>query len=411
MDDLSSVISQCTTDSWKEALVAALTHGRDHTSSFCESLGQRLQSESGTNLSIIQSAILCYICAGSVEHLAEAWMAAQPDSTLSSTKELQDLIEVIVLLQKALELHGRNTNATGKLADLLTRYASLLAAQGALNSALAYLGPSDDSDIIELRERLYYALGHKQAFAVRGASQAQTNYAKSQTLHRFSQPRVSLTNNTFNPLQQTAQLNNSVSNAVPPVVQTASPPQIWNTAPTTNNQQSWNQTAFSSNPQVVKPPLIPTQSVPENLPHPPRPSSVSSQGSAAPITSRSKYVLDPSVQSSAGYGQTNNYNNPMQPNPFHGSPIYGQTQPNNVPTYNQFNTMPFTGGNSFNNNQTNTSIFNPTSVSTLAPNLPPVELAQSALQQQQIQRNPTPPPGWNDPPALKSSRPVCFIFN
>lgn len=52
------------------------------------------------------------------------------------------------------------------------------------------------------------------------------------------------------------------------------------------------------------------------------------------------------------------------------------------------------------------SILNPQPINTFAPGLPPIEVAQPALQQN-IQRNPTPPPGWNDPPALtKSNRPV-----
>lgn len=51
------------------------------------------------------------------------------------------------------------------------------------------------------------------------------------------------------------------------------------------------------------------------------------------------------------------------------------------------------------------SILNPQQASTFAPGLPPIEVAQPAIQQN-MQRNPTPPPGWNDPPVLKSARPV-----
>lgn len=43
--------------------------------------------------------------------------------------------------------------------------------------------------------------------------------------------------------------------------------------------------------------------------------------------------------------------------------------------------------------------------------VPPIEVAQQALGHQ-IQRNPTPPPGWNDPPPLtKSVRQVSFYFD
>lgn len=83
--------------------------------------------------------------------------------------------------------------------------------------------------------------------------------------------------------------------------------------------------------------------------------------------------------------------------------------PYSQPTYNQFVSNPVStlaGGQP--------SILNPQPASTFAPGLPPIEVAQPAIQQN-IQRNPTPPPGWNDPPALrKSSRPVSNnikIFN
>lgn len=281
-DDWGAVITQCTTDSWKEALVATLTHCRDLAPALCERLGERLQTEGANQISLVQSAILCYICAGNVERLAETWLKTHPqpdglvDNIPTSTKELQDLIEVVVLFQKALELQGRNVNVSGKLADLLSQYAGLLAAQGALSSALTYLGPSDDPDIVELRERLYYALGHKQAYApkARTLSHNQNIYGQSQApaVNKFQ--RTSLTNNNFNVAP--------VSNNVPPAApfnagftnsnQSQPPaPQLWN-APT-----SLVQTTPNLNPLL--PPVQSKPPVDAGLPpQPPRPSSVSSQG-------------------------------------------------------------------------------------------------------------------------------------
>lgn len=295
-DDWSSVVSQCSTDSWKEALVATLTYCRDHVPVLCERLGERLQCENVNNLSSIQNAILCYICAGNAERLAESWLAAQSQATdgdvIPSTKELQDLIEVVILFQKALELQGRNVNATGKLAELLSQYAGLLASQGALNSALTYLGPSDAADIVELRERLYFSLGHKQAYAanIRSQSQAQNIYAKSQTPNKFTQ-RSSI--GSIQPLQPTT-FNNSFNssnfnnNGFPPVpAAAASPPQLWNNplpAHPQAQQQQWNSTPF--NPVQSNPVVPPVQTKPpaaqpplfDPTAQPPRPSSVSSQG-------------------------------------------------------------------------------------------------------------------------------------
>lgn len=118
--------------------------------------------------------------------------------------------------------------------------------------------------------------------------------------------------------------------------------------------------------------------------------------------SRSKYVVDPSVQSSSSYGQTANMFAPLpQQQTFTSQPTsYGASynQPFNQPVSN---TMPNIG---------QSSILNPQPVNTFAapPGLPPIEVAQQAFPQN-VQRNPTPPPGWNDPPVLKSSRPVSVF--
>ena len=62
--DWSGVVTQCTIDSWKEALVAALTHCNAQLPLLCERLGERLQIESHGDFELAKNAILCYICAG-----------------------------------------------------------------------------------------------------------------------------------------------------------------------------------------------------------------------------------------------------------------------------------------------------------------------------------------------------------
>lgn len=127
---------------------------------------------------------------------------------------------------------------------------------------------------------------------------------------------------------------------------------------------------------------------------------------SAPL-SRSKYVLDPSVQSSSSYGQS------YAPTPqtfgtqsqtFGAQPQTFGTQPS---TYGAPFSQPFSQSVSqpVNTLTGQSSIMQPQQASTFAPGLPPIEVGQPAIQQN-IQRNPTPPPGWNDPPVLKSARPV-----
>ena len=64
-------------------------------------------------MNIAKNAILCYICAGNVEQLVDAWPKLNNTNLLHSEnltniKDLQDLIEIVMLLQKAIEMQGRN---------------------------------------------------------------------------------------------------------------------------------------------------------------------------------------------------------------------------------------------------------------------------------------------------------------
>lgn len=54
---------------------------------------------------------------------------------------LQDLVEIIMVLQRSLAAAGRPVNLSegSTVSSLLCQYASLLAAQGALNTAVSYL--------------------------------------------------------------------------------------------------------------------------------------------------------------------------------------------------------------------------------------------------------------------------------
>uniref|UniRef100_A0A182T7L0 Ancestral coatomer element 1 Sec16/Sec31 domain-containing protein n=1 Tax=Anopheles maculatus TaxID=74869 RepID=A0A182T7L0_9DIPT len=389
-----------------------------------------------SNTDLARNAILCYICAGSTERLVEAWQlskGSQPaggdlggddelDKNNNSNRDLQELVEVSMLLQKALEKQGRPSQAVGKLADLLSQYAGLLAAQGSLPSALTYLGNSTDPEMEELRERLYYALGHK-TYTPMGTGRPQ--YASQQ------QPPF---NPMFPTIGQAAKLK-AYGQTMP-----AAPVPTLNTAPSMPQQTSWSTTPFQQPPMGVvppnpvanpvappplatKPPVGPPPSgtgINNDLSQPPRPSSVSSQSGGSTL-GRAKYVLDPSVQSGSNYGQqSSNFYNPMayqqqpqQPN----APIVNQ--PPQQPMSNFYNPASAPG------QPNNFKPFTPAPLVQASPYMPgisPLDVTQQQQQQQpgmgypppppqataappmaNMQRNPTPPPGWNDPPALKSS--------
>ena len=85
-----------------------------------------------------------------------------------SPEALQDLVEVVMTLKSAAE---RVTSQAievnkGPLSEQLTKYANILAAQGALSAALTYLGQSNEESINLLRERLQGALGGQASEAM-----------------------------------------------------------------------------------------------------------------------------------------------------------------------------------------------------------------------------------------------------
>lgn len=388
MADWSGVISQCTIDSWKEALVAALTHSKIHTPLLCERLGERMQMESAGDSSIMQNSILCYICAGSIERIVDAWSVINGNDSLEDSSKLQELVEIVILLNKGMERHGQNTPVYGKYAELLSKYASLLAAQGSLEMALTYIGTSqDDPKIVELRERLNFALGHKQ--------------------QQIQQPRKSI--GFGNSAYQNLQPRQSVGRSMSTSSGSGMPPNSFNTGlpnATSNHYDAmWNQPAVpqplipTSPPQVPLMSRAPTLMNPvENLPQPPRPSSVSSISSqpsgAGASSSKPKRLLDPSVSSNTGgFGQMP-ASMPFNPNPaaFNINPIvntqpmmggWEQQQQAAVPSYN----------------------YQPNMMGNMNGNLPP----PPSMSSHPLQRNPTPPPGWNDPPEFKVKAQVSYI--
>lgn len=273
--DWMGVVSQCTTDSWRDVLVAIVTHAGFDMPALCECLAERLLAEDDRKN--VENAILCYICAGNVEKVVETWQLIKTtdEQNGNETQDLQELVEVVILLQKAVELQGRNVGATGKFADLLSRYASLLAAQGALSSALAYLMPSDDPEMTELRERLYYSLGHKQAYQTR-PSHAQNAYNK-QTAQRYSQSRQSVS--SVGSVASHAPYNAMYQPQTQQPTFTTPQASQWSTQPT--GQQNWNappQTTplMPAMPTPVKPPVAPPTV--DQVTQPARPPSVGSQG-------------------------------------------------------------------------------------------------------------------------------------
>ncbi|XP_053831052.1 protein transport protein Sec31A isoform X13 [Vidua macroura] len=152
------IVQSCDLQNWREALAAVLTYARpDEFTALCDLLGSRLENEGD---SILQTqACLCYICAGNVDKLVACWTKFQDGN---SPLSLQDLIEKVVILRKAVQLtQAVDPNAMGALlAEKMSQYANLLAAQGSLAAALTFLpANTNQPNIVQLRDRLCRAQG------------------------------------------------------------------------------------------------------------------------------------------------------------------------------------------------------------------------------------------------------------
>ncbi|XP_027455780.1 protein transport protein Sec31A isoform X13 [Zalophus californianus] len=256
MKNWKEIVESCDLKNWREALAAVLTYAKpDEFSALCDLLGTRLESEGD---SLLQTqACLCYICAGNVEKLVACWTKAQDGS---SPLSLQDLIEKVVILRKAVQLtQAMDTNTVGVLlAEKMSQYANLLAAQGSIAAALAFLPENTNQpNIVQLRDRLCRAQGQP----VPGQESPKIPYERQQLpkgrpgpLAGHSQmPRVPaqqyyphgenppppgfIMHGNVNPNAATAQLPTSPGHThtqVPPYPQPQRPQNGWNDPPALN---------------------------------------------------------------------------------------------------------------------------------------------------------------------------------
>ncbi|XP_017468376.1 PREDICTED: protein transport protein Sec31A isoform X2 [Rhagoletis zephyria] len=441
--DWLDFVNRCTVDSWKEALVAALKHSDRKVVDICERLGDRLLEERAQSIDFTRNAMLCYVCAGSIDKLVTAWhqlkaLEHQNDSYKPNTAELQELAEIVMLMSKSLDQQGIALELNGRFADFITEYGGLLVAQGALTAALAYIyafgsGNNDQNvELVELRDRIYNTVNYRPA-AAQGSGRLSYQQQQPQNIYSRQQQQQP---------QNLPAARGSFSHALPQTmggyVGTGATNQFaptsagnWNTPP--GLSQPGTAAAVSQQPvptlfnpvapavpapAAAKPPL-PGAPVPAHITNdalhsqPPRPvSNASSQGgSSGNLHSRSKYVLDPSVASAGGYGG-GGYQ-PLAPAPalapatmptFNASlfnaPITATPgQPSLMQPAAPFNAgAPYglSGGNNYN------AAF-PGDIGSQQQPLSPQQ-QQPPPPAQNLHHNPTPPPGWNDPPALKSTR-------
>ncbi|XP_053260209.1 protein transport protein Sec31A isoform X3 [Podarcis raffonei] len=397
------IVQSCDLQNWREALAAVLTYARpDEFAALCDLLGSRLESEGDSHLQT--QACLCYICAGNVEKLVACWTKAQDGSTPLS---LQDLIEKVVILRKAVQqTQVADASTVGALlADKMSQYANLLASQGSTAAALAFLPENTNQpNIILLRERICRAQGElsrapeapkvpyeRQPAAPRGrigpaAGQAQMPQVPAQQY--YHQVRVAPTVTTW---------SNKNPTALPSHPPAASP----------SETQGENPPPPGFMPGTVNPSAPPHQPAPpaynmysqiaaqQAYPQPCQPAQQYSFGTGGPSLYQPHQQQPPPPPTSASYANPNPPYMPSNPPTSMPSPLY-PAQPQPSPTsLNPSSSLPPPppSGASFQHGRPGAP------ASSLPYALPPGPSDYQSIQDQaSILQGPQ--NGWNDPPAL-----------
>ncbi|XP_017789347.1 PREDICTED: protein transport protein Sec31A [Habropoda laboriosa] len=412
-ENWADVVKNTNINCWKEVLIGIFTHANlQERSTLCDMLGDRLASSDNSTLK--EQAQICYICSGNLNKMVESFNV-----------EIQEVVELVVIMQRALEMQGiRDVQIEGRIANVLSQYAEMLAAEGDLDAALNYLGNSQDERIVMLKDRLCRALGYIQESKAMAKASMQNYYDRTRTPMQAVQNQMPAL-----PDFATKQARPFVDRNVVPAAQSFVPP------PNQFNIQQQQQ-PFGLSPLQPPPPPMQYDQTPNPYtsssmsqpPPPPPPSSGSSGMGSRPSSvgpqARSKYIIDPSVKSSSTYGQsgfpqqTSPYNNQQIPSlPGYPSPNMYQPQ---VPA--SINAYP---GQNFAPSPKEVEPFKPVQSNVLPPlqNPPqnqmyePIRTMQPLPQTQTYGSENEPPidrsvmyqqlpqlTGWNDPPAAKPSR-------
>ncbi|KAF7217446.1 protein transport protein Sec31A isoform X3 [Nothobranchius furzeri] len=188
MKDWHDILKTCDLQNWKEALAAVMTYAQpEEFSSLCDLLGDRLEASEDALLR--SQACLCYICAGNVEKLVSCWSGTQDGHCPLS---LQDLVEKVVVLRHAVELTQRSGPAAIGilLVEKMSHYASLLASQGSLSTAITYLPDNTNQVAVQQqRERLSRALGQQATVAVTQTQRASSQLPAHQAQQLYNPPQ------------------------------------------------------------------------------------------------------------------------------------------------------------------------------------------------------------------------------
>ncbi|XP_042158061.1 protein transport protein Sec31A isoform X4 [Oncorhynchus tshawytscha] len=377
MRDWRDVLQTCELQNWKEALAAVMTYAQpEEFSSLCDLLGCRLEAVEDCTLQA--QACLCYICAGNVEKLVTCWTRAQDRHCPLS---LQDLVEKVVVLRKAVEQNQESDpSAVGLLlGEKMSQYASLLASQGSLTNAIAYLPQNTEQVAVQqLRDRLSRALG-QQAPAAAPVAQLPS-----------PQPTAAQPRQLFTPAQPSMV---SQQHAPAPVPAAANAPQQYyqpvQPTPPMYGMPPSGSAAPPASSSAAYPPMYSHQYQPPAYP----PASQYNLGTGGPaIYSPLQYSAPPppSFSSSSPQAPAPGFMPQYTQQPLYPPPSMGQPVSSAPP----FSPPPLSSGASFQHG-------GPGSPASYMPPLPPTGSSEGYNPDTTcFMEGEGPQNGWNDPPTL-----------
>ncbi|KAK1883706.1 Protein transport protein Sec31A [Dissostichus eleginoides] len=303
LKDWHEILTTCELQNWKEALAAVMTYAEpEKFSSLCDLLGDRLEAGE------------------------DAQLQAQAFTRWHCPLSLQDLVEKVVVLRRAVEQtqHSGPAAIGILLAEKMSQYANLLASQGSLTTAITYLPDNTNQvSVQQLRDRLSRALGQQAAAPAAPAALVQTQKVQSQP-PAPTQPQPILPRPLFTPVQP-AMVPQPRAAAPPvamptPAASAPAQPQYYQPVRAASTVTSWsNQT-------------------PTALPHhPPPPSQVGRPSEQQVEPSNQMYGMpppgtdaQPPVSSTPAYMYSHQYQPYPQVNQYHpgagGGPVYQPLQ-------------------------------------------------------------------------------------
>lgn len=166
-NELDVLVAQSDTKRWQETLAILSTYGQsEEFPRLCIALGDRLEEAGDAG-----SASLCYMCSLNLERSVRFWQTqlAEANNKVKEPIDLMAFHEFVVKVSVFIKAAGSKANMPEDIADLFTKYASILADQGLFVTAAKYVAGESQESMV-LRDRLYRSRASQGCYAALGSA-------------------------------------------------------------------------------------------------------------------------------------------------------------------------------------------------------------------------------------------------